>query len=70
MSAGLWRFSPLLPYLVCAAAWSINIAQAPEDFFRKLSGNISGLDGCIAETSRGGGLKDPITAIRREVMDR
>jgi len=58
-----WRhLAPMaLPYIVCGAAWSAYILQAPGVFWAQFSGNSAG---------RLWPLKSPLLALKREITDR
>jgi hypothetical protein len=67
-----WRITALAvaPYVAGFAAYGIYIMQDPQSFWRQMSGNVSGLAGEASGMTRFGGLKQPLTALRREVLDR
>ncbi len=60
----LWRVA--LPYAVGLAAWGLYIAQAPAEFVRQFTGNISGIAGEFTAATRWSGLASPIAALWRE----
>ena len=58
----------ILPFAIGAAAYSVYIAQAPGDFWRQFTGNISGIAGESEDLKRFYALKAPLSAIKDEFM--
>ena len=67
-----WRIVTLaaLPYLAGAAGYGVYILQDPRLFARQFFGNVSGLAGEASNLTRFSGLRDPLGALRREVVER
>jgi len=67
-----WRLLPLaaLPYAIGLAGYGAFALQDLPSFVRQLSGNVSGLAGEAAGTTRFGGLLHPWSSFSREVQMR
>ena len=67
-----WRQAVLaaLPYTFGIAGYSIYALEDLPTFLRQLSGNVSGLAGEATGTTRFDGLAHPLSALRRELLDR
>ena len=65
-----WQFLPLaaLPYMIGLAGYAAYALEDWPSFVRQLSGNVSGLAGEAAGTTRFGGLLHPWTSFSREVQ--
>ena len=55
-----------LPYLLGLSAWGIYILQAPSQFVRQFTGNISGIASEFSGATRWSGLSAPLAALKRE----
>jgi 4-amino-4-deoxy-L-arabinose transferase-like glycosyltransferase len=65
-----WQFLPLaaLPYMIGLAGYAAYALEDWPSFVRQLSGNVCGLAGEAAGTTRFGGLLHPWTSFSREVQ--
>ncbi len=62
--------SAILPFGIAAASYGLYIAQAPDDFWRQFTGNISGIAGESEGIKRFYVLSSPFSAIKDELMFR
>lgn len=60
----------IAPFAIAAASYGLYIAQAPEDFWRQFTGNISGIAGESEGIKRFYALGSPFSAIKDELMFR
>ncbi|MGA7415632.1 MAG: glycosyltransferase family 39 protein [Bryobacteraceae bacterium] len=60
----------VLPFAIAATAYGLYIAQAPDDFWRQFTGNISGIAGESEGVRRFYALGSPLSAMKDELMFR
>jgi 4-amino-4-deoxy-L-arabinose transferase-like glycosyltransferase len=60
----------ILPFALAAGCYGLYIAEAPGDFWRQMSGNISGIAGESEGLRRFSALVAPLSAIKDEVLFR